>query len=340
MSKITNREIAQLAGVSPAAVSIAMNGKQGISAETRARILEIARQYHYCPNAASARILQGQPAFVAALFRTDAQLEDQLFYSEMSMNAMVACRDMGYTLVCTYITGLDGTIELPQAIRAGEVDGVLVFGDQEPGIYTELTRVGVPFVVLDCSRRNASHPAVFVDYAEAAYRATRHLIELGHRDIAYLSNGTLHDFNTLTLSGFQRATTEAGIALYPNRFQIDVEDEQSLRQCVDQALAGPTSPTAVFCTVDIHAVNVMRYLRELGFRVPEDISVIGIDDVAISRLVTPGLTTLRVDRRQMIVDGLQMLTALMQRERCESRTIAVPELICRQSTAPPAENRP
>ena len=127
MSKITNREIAQLAGVSPAAVSIAMNGKQGISAETRARILEIARQYHYCPNAASARILQGQPAFVAALFRTDAQLEDQLFYSEMSMNAMVACRDMGYTLVCTYITGLDGTIELPQDTVTALQDALVPF---------------------------------------------------------------------------------------------------------------------------------------------------------------------------------------------------------------------
>ena len=267
MSKITNREIAQLAGVSPAAVSIAVNGKPGISAETRAHILEIARQYHYCPNMTSARILQGRSAFIAALFRTDAQLEDQMFYSEMSMNAMVACRNMGYTLVCTYITGLDGTIELPQAIRSGEVDGVLVFGDQEPGIYTELTRVGVPFVVLDCSRRNAVHPAVFVDYAEASYCATRHLIELGHRDIAYLSNGTLHDFNTLTLSGFQRATTEAGIALYPNRFQIDVEDEHSLHQCVDQALAGPARPTAIFCTVDIYAVNAMRYLNQLGLRI-------------------------------------------------------------------------
>lgn len=333
MAKVTNREIAQLAGVSPAAVSIAINGKPGISAETRAHILEIARQHHYCPNPVSARILQDRSPFIAALFRTDAQLEDQTFYSEMSLNGMVACRDMGYTLVCSYITDSDGTIELPQAIRCGEVDGVLVFGDQEPGVYVELSRAGVPFVILDSSRKNTSHPAVFVDYAEAAYTATRHLIHLGHRDIAYLSNGTLHDFNTMTLSGFQWAMTEAGLALYPNRFQIDVEDEDSTRSCVDQALAGPTRPTAIFCTVDVYAINAIRYLHTLGLRVPEDISVIGIDDVAVSRLVTPGLTTMRVDRRQMIEYGLQMLTSQMQTGHCESRTIDVPDLIIRQSTA-------
>lgn len=336
MAKVTNREIAQLAGVSPAAVSIAINGKPGISAETRAHILEIARQYHYCPSPASARIIQERSPFIAALFRTDAQLEDQTFYSEMSMNAMVACRDMGYTLVCTYITGSDGTIELPQAIRCGEVDGVLVFGDQEPGIYAELSRAGIPFVILDSSRKGTSLPTVYVDYAEAAYIATRHLIGQGHRDIAYLSNGTLHDFNTLTLSGFQRAMTEAGLALYPNRFQIDVENDDSLRRCVDQALAGPTRPTAIFCTVDVYAINAIRYLQQLGLRVPEDISVIGIDDVAVSRLVTPGLTTMRVDRRQMIEHGLQMLTTQLQGGHCESQSIGTPELIVRQSTRSPS----
>ncbi len=335
MARITNKDIARLAGVSPAAVSIAVNGRPGISQETRERILKIARQNHYCPGIASLQILQDRSRFIAALFRTDAQLEDQIFYSEMGSHAMVACCERGCTLVSTYITDSSGTITLPQAILNRSVDGILVFGDQEPGIYTELSHTGIPFVVLDSSRPGSGYPSVLVDYHNAAYQATRHLIELGHRDIAYLSNGVLHDFNMQTLAGFQQAASEAGIALYPNRFQIDVEDEASLRRCIDRAMVGPVLPTAFFCTVDVYAINAMRYLHTRGFRVPQDISVVGIDDVAMSRYVIPSLTTLRVDRKHMIQLGLDMLEQLAAGTACGNQTLPAPLLICRESAAAP-----
>ena len=336
MAKITNRDIAKLAGVSPAAVSLAINGKAGISEETREKVLAIARQHNYCTGSASVRVLRERSTYIAALFRTDAPLEDQAFYAELSTSAMVACRELGYTLVSTYITGEDSMLELPPSIRAKEVDSVLIFGDQEPGIYVELSRIGIPFVVLDSSR-SSQYPSVYVDYSKAAYIATRHLIDLGHRDIAYLSNGTLHDFNTLTLNGFQQATTEAGIALYPNRFQINMEDTEAVEKCLEKALAGPGRPTAIFCTVDFYALKVMRRLYELGYRVPEDISLISIDDVSVSRLVTPGLTTMRVDRDGMIREGLRMLEKMHRGERCESRRLPDPKLMLRQTTAAPKE---
>lgn len=331
MAKVTNKDIARLAGVSPAAVSIAINGRDGISDKTRERILKIARQQNYYPNAAAMRMMRERSPYIAALFRTDAQLEDQIFYSELELHAMVACRERGYNLIPTFIVDEDGTVELPQALRTGEVDGVLVFGDQEPGIYTELTRTGVPFVVLDSSRGAGDYPAVVVDYAEAAYQATRYLIEMGHRDIAYLSNGTLHDFNTLTLAGFQRATIEAGIALYPNRFQIDVENDESLRLCVDRALAGPARPTAIFCTVDIYAINVIRYLYTQGIRVPDDLSIVSIDDIAMSKFLIPALTTFHIDRKGMIEMGLDMLAQKMDGVSCPNRKLPVSELIRRES---------
>lgn len=334
MAKITNRDIAKLAGVSPAAVSLAINGKPGISEETRQKVLAIARQHNYCTGTASARVLRERSTYIAALFRTDAQLEDQAFYAELSTAAMVACRELGYTLVSTYITGSDSMLELPPSIRSGEVDGVLIFGDQEPGIYVELSKIGIPFVILDCSRQS-QYPSVFVDYSQAAYDATRHLIDLGHRDIAFLSNGTLHDFNTLTLNGFQQATTEAGIALYPNRFQIDIEDTQTVEQCLEKALAGPCRPTAIFCTVDLYALKIMRKLFQMGYRVPEDISLISIDDVALSQLIFPGLTTMCVDRDAMIRQGLRMLTQMLRGEKPRSCRLATPHLVLRQTTAAP-----
>ena len=335
MAKITIRDIAKLAGVSPAAVSLAINQKPGISEATRKKILEVAQEHNYLTGAPVIQMVRGHSStYIAALYRTNAQLEDQAFYAEMSTAAMVACRELGYTLVSTYITGDDSMLVLPPSIRSCEVDGVLIFGDQEPGIYLELEKLGLPFVILDCSRESR-YPSVFVDYKQAAYEATRHLIGLGHRDIAFLSNGNLHEFNSQVLSGFQQATTQAGIALYPNRFQINMEDTQALEHCLERALAGPCRPTAIFCTVDFYALQVLRRLSELGYSVPEDISVISIDDVSVSRMITPALTTMRVDRDGMIREGLRLLGQMLKGEKPKSCRLTTPALILRQTTDKP-----
>ena len=335
MAKTTNREIARLAGVSPAAVSIAMNGKSGISEETRERILNIARQLNYCTNSTSAKVLRERSTYVAALFRTDMQMADQVFYSEMCNDAMAACKDLGYTLVSTYITGEDSSLELPPAIRYGEVDGVLIFGDQKPGIYNELKRIGIPFVVLDSCRPFTPHPSIYVDYNDAAYRATRHLIELGHRDLVFFSSGVFHEFNSHILDGFQKATTEANISLYPNRIQLlDAVHEDAIQQGVARTLIGPGKPTAFFCCSDFYALKVMYTLCGMGYRIPEDFSIISLDDINMAPLVYPGLTTMRVDRDIMLSQGLQMLNNLMKGEHCASRVLPAPELIVRGSTGP------
>lgn len=334
MAKITNQAIAKLAGVSPAVVSLAINGKPGVSEETRQKVLAIARQHNYCTGAASVQMLRERSGpYIASFYSTNAHLEDQAFYSEMSTAAMIACRKLGYNLVSTYSSGENSLLDLPPAIRSGEVDGVLIFGDQDPSFYMELENLSIPFVILDCSRET-KWPSVFVDYSRAAYDATKHLIDLGHRDIAYLSNGTLYDFNNQVLSGFQQATTEAGIALYPNRFQIKMGQPRSLEEGLEKALAGPSRPTAIFCAVDFYAIKVLRYLYERGYRVPEDISVVSIDDVSISQLITPAITTVRIDRDRMIREGLEMLDAMRRGETCESRVLSAPQLMIRQTTAP------
>lgn len=334
LAKITNQDIAKLAGVSPAVVSLAINGKPGVSEETRQKVLAIARQHNYCTGAASVQMLKERSsAYIASFYSTNAHLEDQAFYSEMSTAAMIACRELGYNLVSTYSSGENGLLNLPPAIRSGEVDGVLIFGDQDPSFYVELENLSIPFVILDCSRET-KWPSVYVDYSQAAYDATKHLLDLGHRDIAYLSNGTLYDFNNQVLSGFQQATSEAGIALYPNRFQIKMGHANALEEGLEKAMAGPTRPTAIFCAVDFYALKVLRYLYERGYRVPEDISVVSIDDVSISHLITPALTTVRIDRDRMIREGLEMLDAMRRGEKCESRMLSAPELMIRQTTAP------
>jgi DNA-binding LacI/PurR family transcriptional regulator len=136
-------------------------------------------------------------------------------------------------------------------------------------------------------------------------------------------------------NGFQKATTEEDITLGMNRIQISVHDEDSLIDCIEHALSGPQPPTALFCATDYYAIHAIRYLHTRGMRVPDDVSIVGIDDISISRFIIPSLTTVRIDREAMGLLGVELLQKIISMEECSSATLPHCDLIVRESTAPP-----
>jgi len=337
MNKLTTRDIAKLAGVSPTAVSFALNNKPGISDETRRHIWDIIEKTDYRPT--SRTPATREPLHfnrIAVIFRNDIRPIDRLFYTELNTSVMLACSDSGYDMVFTYPVVKDGNVLLPEIIRTRSVDGVLVYGDTNPEIIRQLHEMNLPVVELDSSRTYPGQIAVSSDYRTAAYTAVRHLISLGHKDIAYIGNDELHDFNVLTFGGFQQAATEAGLSLDLSRIQINICDESSLHTAVDGIISGGSLPTAFFCATDLYAVHVMQRLHAAGIRMPDDVSVIGIDDTIISRFTIPALTTVRIDREELGKIGFELLSALIEGEHRESVTLPSADLIVRESTAPPS----
>ena len=337
MRKMTTREIARMAGVSPAAVSFALNGKKGISEETRKQILAIAREANYQPAGTGPRA-EKQMNF-AVVFRNYLPALDKLFYTELNNSVMQVCDDPSINLIMTSVQIENGEVTLPNALYTDNLDGIIVYGDLDRRIDQALNRLSVPTVVLDSSRRGLKN-AVYVDYANAAYVATRYLIDLGHTDIAYLGNDRMHDFNLQTFGGFQRATTESGLQLSTDRIQLNVYDETSLTKCIDNVFRGAAKPTALFCAADCYAIHAIRHIHSLGMRVPEDVSIVGIDDIVISPYTIPSLTTIRVDRDRISELGLTLLKKQIAGEPCESVTLPLDELIVRESTAAPRQNVP
>lgn len=334
MEKITTLDIARLAGVSPSAVSIALNGKPGISEKTRARILNIVRQTGYLHHAPGR--LNSASANIAVLFRNEFPLQDRLFYTELNTSVMEACESLSYNLLLasTFYRGAELTFS--DALHSDMLDGILSYGDIDRVVLSELKTLNIPIIVLDSSRRSGDPClSVQVDYEHAAYIATKHLIDLGHRDIAFIGNNKQHDFNLLVFEGFQRATMEASIALSTNRIQLNVYDEESLGLCIDEALSGAHLPTAIFCATDFYAMRALRRLYHKGIRVPDDISVIGIDDVISSKYLIPALTTMAVDRQEMGRLGIELLQKAINGERCQSVVLPRCKLIVRESTAAP-----
>lgn len=334
MARITNKDIARMAGVSPAAVSLAINGRKGISEATRQRILKIAEAYHYTPNPSSRRLIYRRTNNIAILFRRDTHPIDGLFYVELNQSILDACQDFSYNLVFTQAQVSAEAVRLPDVIRSRDVDGVIIYGDTDERLIAEIEQYDIPLVTLDNSRRYGDHLAVQMDYSQAAYTATAHLISLGHRDIAYIGNDAMHYFNSQTFNGFRRATVEGGLTLSMDRVQMDVADERTLHRAID-ALISSSRPTAVFCATDLYAIRTMRRLAALGISVPGDISVAAVDDILVSQFTTPALTTVRVDRAQMGRLGLELLQKRIQGEPCQSVVLPSDQLIRRESTAPP-----
>ena len=329
--KVTNLDIAAAAGVSPTAVSFALNGREGISRETRQLIFETARKLGY-------RIsVHRKMLNIALLFRNDLHDFDQLFYSEMSTRFIDECRTLPYNLVMATVYHEGEEVCFSDILNTGRIDGLLVFGDPDPDILAAIKGLNLPFVILDSIHQEENTPAVYVDYKEAAYKAACCLIDAGHRDIAFIGCNSkgIHDFTLLTFRGFQKATEKSGISLSTNRIQLDITDEETLQRAVDRALEGRKMPTALFCCADYYAIFAIRYLHSLGIRVPEDISVIGIDDIIVSRFMIPSLTTVKIDHDQIVRKGIDLLVRKISGANAESVSISDFEIAMRDSVSAP-----
>ena len=332
--KMTTREIARLAGVSPTAVSFALNGKDGISLDTRKKILNIVRQTDYTPKKQSA---PNSPSSVrlnriAVIFHRDIQPMDMLFYTELNTSVMQECSARGIDMLVTQMQVVGGEVKLPNCLTYREVDGVLVYGDISRTYLERIKALGIPVVELDSSRSYEGQVAVQVNYRQSAYLAAKHLIELGHRDIAYIGNEELHDFNLQVFSGFQDAISSAQYRLDLSRVQLNVRDKQTVYTAVDALLSSTTQPSAIFCATDLYAIYAMEYLQKKGFRIPEDISIIGIDDIEISAFTTPALTTVQVDRKELGRQGFALLMKCITEGNGQSIVLETTQLIRRGST--------
>jgi len=136
-----------------------------------------------------------------------------------------------------------------------------------------------------------------------------------------------------TFEGFQQALHEKNVSIPINRIQFEAQGVPCLHKCVDNLLEGSCHPSAIFCTTDIYAIHSMRYLHSLGYRIPEDFSIIGIDNAFVSEFTSPPLTTIKVDREAMSLKSYALLLSAINGQEAQSVLLPSSELIIRGSTA-------
>jgi LacI family transcriptional regulator len=328
------RAVAERAGVSTATVSRALNNPRAVSAELRARIAAIIEEVGYIPDASARALTVRRTRTIGAIIPT---VDNAMFAQGLqALQSYLASQDY-LLLLATNEYDLD--IELKQArnLVSRGIDGLILRGDcHHDQLRKLLAFQQIPFVNVGVYEPDKPYPSIGVDNARAGRTITRHLVELGHRRIAMVAAMQRNnDRAQARLRGVLEVLGEAGCPPRPEWIvQVNYKLDEA-RAAARHLLALPERPTAVVCGNDVIAYGVLLEADKLGFAVPEQVSVVGFDDLEWSRHLRPSLTTIHMPtveiwRRagEYLVQTLAGIPAVKHHEVDFS-------LVVRESTAPP-----
>jgi DNA-binding LacI/PurR family transcriptional regulator len=339
----TIRDVARLAGVSPATVSQALNGRPRVNSGTRQRVLEAAQKLRYAPNLHGRRLARRRAESIAVIQgRNLSTVFSDSFFRMVMGGVAAAAQARGYSLVITPAARAGAArVDLPGVLGNGAVDGALVIGVLEEDLLLVLRSRGLPIVLVDTYLPGVEVPAILPDYRAGARQATLHLLGLGHRRVAFLGAAVSYPFGWHTYEGYVDALAAAGVAQEPalvRRVEIDVE---AATAAAAAWLDLPEPPTGIFAVTDAMAIGVLRAARARGVGVPRPLAVVGMDDIEMSAYTDPPLTTVRIPKEQMGQLAAERLIGLIGGERPTTTIESVPgELVMRASCGGRAAGSP
>jgi LacI family transcriptional regulator len=329
-------EVAQMAGVAPITASRAIRGTGYVSEEARARIMEAAAKLNYSPDMV-ARRMRGEKSKVIGIFVNNF---GSLMVHEITKAISDAARARSYDILLFNAERFDG------AERAGTRDMlanlcaglILPMPNVEDGYLADLEKRQLPCVFVNFEARAVGLPVVVAENRKGARAAVEHLLSLGHRRIAFIAGSHYTGQNAERQAAYVEALNDAGIAVDPELLLPGYFVQTGGFAATEKLLALPEPPTAIFAANDEMAFGAIDAIHSKGLRVPEDISVVGFDDIAISRHIHPPLTTMRQPLAELSACAVGELLALIEGRGVEAKKITFPlELIVRNSTGPVAQ---
>ena len=340
-------DVAREAGVSKTAVSFAFNSPERLSSETAIRIREVAGALGYRPNPVARMLTQRQTMTLGVLTpQALAVIFSNPFFALFSEGVAHAAEELGYEL--HFISPLHGSLAL--AMGRSTVDGVVAIGlsADHPEV-GQIRGTGLPMVLVD-SDEMPEHSSIVIDDEAGARLAAEHLLSLGHRDVLVMAvEGPAaldgepggHGVSRRRLRGY-RAAFEAGeLAIQDDHVMVGRASIDGGSSAFKRAWALGLRPTAVLAMSDALAIGAMRAAREEGLRIPDDLSVVGFDDIDLAAHVDPPLTTVHQPIRQKGADAVRLLLAEVERREANrpEHIRLDTRLIIRSSTGPAPHSR-
>ncbi len=322
------RDIADASGFSVGAVSRALKGQPGIGEKPREHIIQIAQQMGYD----FSRLQNDKIQRVLFILHQQHNVTMSLsFYTPLLMEVEAACREQNIALSFLAL-GPGDSVE--KKVRQHNPNGLLIAGYLEPEMILALRRLQLPIALVDLVAPGLN--SVNPDNFRGGYLATQHLIGLGRKRIAFLASSLAHYSIQQREKGYRQALFDAGILVPPDYEAIapyHTDIEQALDVATRHLLDLPEPPNALFAYNDAAAMIAMRACKDKGLRIPQDIAVIGFDNIDSAALAAPPLSTVGVQRHQLGKLGLELLLSTGE---AQQRTLDV-SLIVRDSTSIPVK---
>jgi len=332
---VTIRDVAALAGVSHQTVSRVINNSERVSPGTRTRVEKAIKELGYRPNAIARSMAKGHTHTLGCI---SPNFTDYSFASIIE-SAQVEARRQGFFVLTGSAPTVDEIQPLLDEMLNRRVDGLLVLNPRDDERYRyllPLVKEGIPLVYLKNSPIGEAVSSVVCDDKNGGYQAVHFLVGLGHTSIATILGPENEECTLDRLEGYRQALKEAGIE--PEKKMVAVGDwtAKSGEYAVQQLLETKQSFSAIFAQNDRMAVGAIRALRETGLRIPQDISIIGYDDIPLASYFDPPLTTIQQPMDEFGRHGAQLLIEAVQNPKYIPKQVRLNvQLIKRSSCAPP-----
>ncbi len=328
--RATINDVAAAAGVSVSTVSKAVHGRYGVSPDTIRRVMDVVERLGYQSSLGASSMRAHRTGVIGVLVPAF-----EPFSAEILKGVGAAVRGTGFDLMA-YAGSQDGTGEGWERRSVSRLSGTLIDGV----IMVTPTVVNVagevPIVAIDPHTGPADLPTVESDSFHGAQLATRYLIELGHTRIGFIAGRPDLRSSVLRDAGYRSALLEAGIRFEPGLVGVGRYEEDASRQLAHELLSQVERPTAIFAANDLSAIAVLGAAHELGIRVPDELSVIGFDDIPEASRHVPALSTVRQPMQRLGEVATRLLIGLMNGETPEQTHVRLPtRLVPRATTAPP-----
>lgn len=329
----TIKDIAKKAGVSVATVSYVINNTRWVHEDKRRRVLEAIQELNYVPNAV-ARGLRVQKSNAISFIVSDIT---NPFYPDLARACQQVAQSRGYTVNIVNTDDEPGKMsEALKQLRGGKVDGAVLTSalpDNREEI-EQLLKEGYPIVLASRLIEDLQVDSIAADNIRGAMMAVNYLVSLGHRKIAFVNGVEGSYINKTRTNGYLQAMNEAGLHVYPEWLTSGKARYEASYQTARMLLELPKEkrPTAIMNLTDLGAFGVLDAAKDMGVSVPDDLAVMGFDDLFISGLRNIQLTTIRIPRHEMGTLATEMLFNRMQNKDSEFRNIIMPvELVVRKT---------
>lgn len=325
--KVTIKDVAREAGVSISTVSNALNGVDVLHPDTKQHVLEVANRLHYVPNL-NGRNLKSQATKVIGLFLTSLTGP---YYGTLADSIYHSCQGYGYELNIFISDKVDNAMI---NLLGRRVDGAIILNEYIKEKEVEmLLENDIPVVFIDREQQGGRASSVVFDSYHEGELAGKYLLELGHTTFAYI-RGIVNNFDNIErLRGFRNVLRESGIILKEDYIlRGEFEREAAYNSVTEFIESGKPLPEAIFAGNDLSAIGTIDALLDKGIKVPEQVSVIGCDDIETAKLVRPAITTIRTSFEKQGILAVDHLMKLIKNDEEGKIEVLHGRIITREST--------